>query len=98
MSLHFSFIVSYGGEVVNGENGAEYVRGSHQLISLDGDLSFDSLCQAISTKIGLKSNEKISKKKYKLSYSTGGSVRYMFLDIVDDGDVQQIVENHVVNT
>ena len=94
----FSFVVSYGGEIIEGHNGVEYVGGFRRLISLNEDVSFDGLCEAISNRIGLKSNQKISKITYKLSSSTTSGVQFMCIDVIDDGDIQQIVHNHTVNT
>ena len=61
MSFRVSFIISYDREVIEGQSEVEYVGRSYRLVAMSGDLSLDRFWEAISSKIGLKNNEKITK-------------------------------------
>ena len=54
MSSRFSFIVSYDGEMVDGESGVEYIGGSHRFVSLDEDLSLLAHVKPYQPRLALK--------------------------------------------
>ena len=92
MSSHVKCIISYGGEVVDRPHGVDYVGGLRKVITMDEGFTYDNLVTVISTRLGLKDNERVSKLLYRLPHLVEGDVRYMCVDVTDDSDVQLIVE------